>query len=62
MVCTDDHGGASTVRITPSWMIRFWSLFRGITYKVVISHRGEIDKIAVYRNDEEIGSVTPDHD
>ncbi len=54
-----DEDRVSTLRITPSWMARFWSLFRGVTYRVVIAHRGSVDKIVLYLNDDQIYSLVP---
>ena len=55
-----DEDKISTLRIRPSFWARLWTLFGGATYRVVIAHRGPVDKVLVYLNDEEIGSVTPD--
>ena len=62
MCINTDKERISTLRIKPSWLARFWSLFRGVTYKVVIAHRGPIDKIVLLHNGEEIYSLVPDYD
>ena len=59
---TDEIQRNSKLSITPSWMTRFWSLFRGATYRVVISHRGPIDKLTLSLNDEEIYALVPLND
>ncbi len=64
MVCIDmDEEKVSTLGITPRWFTRLLSLFGvGATYRIVIAHRGSIDKLVVYLNDEEIGLVVPHGD
>lgn len=47
----------STVHIKSSLAARLWAVIVGARWKVVIAHRGTIDKIVVYLNDEEIGAL-----
>ncbi len=59
-VCIEDR--VSTPSIKPTFLARLWTLFRGATYRVVISHRGPIDKLTILLNDAEIGSVVTHDD
>ena len=60
-MCTDEER-VSTLSIKPTFTARLWTLFRGATYRVVIAHRGSIDKLVIFLNDEEMGSIVPHDD
>ena len=52
-----DEERISTLSIKPTFTARLWSVFTGAEYRILIAHRGPIDKIVVYLNDEEVGVV-----